>query len=421
MAEELAAALTLTGRSAAIACWSCARRLERLPQTTALLAAGVIDRSRAAVIADQLSLLDDAAAAAVEDRIARRAGAMTTGRLAAACQRAVLAHDPQAAARRKERAQREARVECWAEPSGTGAIAGRDLNLAGVIAADKHLDAAARWLQQHGASGHHRPATRRGVPGPPRRPAPRHPAPPARRPRRAQPAPDPAPGGPAGTNPGGPGGPDLGALASPGSWPGGLGDLTGTVNLTIPATTWLGLTDTPGGDRRARRDRRRHLPRPSRRARRPRRQPLVPDPDRPPRTRRRARLRPRRTRTTGRSAETGDPIAWLAGITITPIETGACAHRRETTGLPASRLPTPPDQDPQPPVRLPRLPPPRHPLRRRPHHPPPPGRQDVRVQSAPAVPTASPGQAGPRLAPQPARTRPPDLDHPQRPPLHHRP
>ena len=78
---------------------------------------------------------------------------MTTGRLAGACQRAVLAHDPQAAARRKERAEREARVECWAEPAGTGAIAGPDLNLAAVIAADKHLDAAARWLRRHGAPG----------------------------------------------------------------------------------------------------------------------------------------------------------------------------------------------------------------------------------------------------------------------------
>jgi hypothetical protein len=105
------------------------------------------------VIADQLSLLDDADAAAVENAIAPRAGGMTTGRLAAACQRAVLAYDPQAAARRKEKAEQDARVECWAEPSGTGAIAGRDLNLAGVITADKHLDAAARWLQQHGAPG----------------------------------------------------------------------------------------------------------------------------------------------------------------------------------------------------------------------------------------------------------------------------
>jgi hypothetical protein len=136
VAEELGAALTLTGRSAG-SLLELSRRLGRLPQTTALLAAGVIDRSRAAVIADQLSLLDDASAAVVENRVAPRAGGMTTGQLAAACQRAVLAYDPQAAARRKDKAEQQARVECWADPSGTGAIAGRDLNLAAVITADK--------------------------------------------------------------------------------------------------------------------------------------------------------------------------------------------------------------------------------------------------------------------------------------------
>ena len=129
VAEEVAAALTLTGRSAGTLL-ELSRRLERLPATRALLAAGVIDRARAGVIADQLAVLDDDAAAAVEDRVAPRAGAMTTGRLADACHRAVLACDPQAAARRKQQAERDARVECWAEPSGTGAIAGRDLNLA---------------------------------------------------------------------------------------------------------------------------------------------------------------------------------------------------------------------------------------------------------------------------------------------------
>src|SRR6516225_7600185 len=101
VAEEIAAALTLTGRSAGTLL-ELSHRLERLPQTQALLAAGVIDRARAGVIADQLSLLPDDDAAAVEDRIAARAGTMTTGQLAAACQRAVLAHDPQAAARRRE-------------------------------------------------------------------------------------------------------------------------------------------------------------------------------------------------------------------------------------------------------------------------------------------------------------------------------
>src|SRR5215469_9539698 len=80
VAEEVAAALTLTSRSAG-SLLELSRQLGRLPQTQVLLAAGIIDRSRAAVIADQLSLLSDADAAAVEERIAPRAGGMTTGQL----------------------------------------------------------------------------------------------------------------------------------------------------------------------------------------------------------------------------------------------------------------------------------------------------------------------------------------------------
>ena len=154
VAEELAAVLTLTGRSAGMLL-ELSRRLQRLPQTSALLASGVIDRSRAAVIADQLSPLGDADASAVEDRVAPRAGGLATGQLRAACQRAVLAHDPQAAIRRRQQAEKDARVECWAEAAGTSAIAGRDLAPASVIAADKNLDADARWLRQHRVPGRH--------------------------------------------------------------------------------------------------------------------------------------------------------------------------------------------------------------------------------------------------------------------------
>jgi hypothetical protein len=219
------------------------RRLDRLPQTTALLASGVIDRSRAAVIADQLSLLDDADAAAVEDRIAPRAGGLTTGQLRAACQRAVLAHDPQAAIRRRQQAEKDARVECWAEAAGTSAIAGRDLAPASVIAADRNLDADARWLRQRGVPGRHDELRAQALV--------------AR--LTGQPLdtllPQPAAG------PVGPGSPDPAAPGSPSHWPAGpagpgglsgLGSpagpagLTGTVNLVLPAATWLGLADTPG-------------------------------------------------------------------------------------------------------------------------------------------------------------------------------
>ncbi len=318
VAEELAAALTLTGRSAA-SLLELSRRLERLPQTQALLGAGIIDRSRAAVIADQLSLLDDADAAAVENTIAPRAGGMTTGRLAAACQRAVLAHDPQAAARRKDRAEQDARVECWAEAAGTGVIAGRDLNLAGVIAADKHLDAAARWLQQHGTPGTHDQLRARVLL--------------AR--LTGQPVesllPQPA-AGPVGRS-----GPDPAAPGSPSHWPAGPAGpgsvtapagLTGTVNLVMPASTWLGFADAPGeitGTGAAGAGTCRDLAA-ALAARGDSRWCLT--------------LTDRHGRAVAHGCAragpgppgTPDPAAWLRQISITPIETGTCAHRRESAG-----------------------------------------------------------------------------------------
>jgi len=224
----------------------------KLPATRALLAAGVIDRDRARVIADHLAPLSDADAAAVEDVIAPRAGQMTTGRLRDACQRGVLACDPQAAARRKAKAEQDARVECWAEPSGTGAIAGRDLNLAAVIAADKHLDAAARWLHQHGApatldqlraqaflarlAGRSlqsllpaNPGTTR--PGDPASGAPASPAPEGGPPGNGKPG--------SGLDPAATGSPGPGPDPGPGPWPAGPAwptGLGGTVNLVLPAT-----------------------------------------------------------------------------------------------------------------------------------------------------------------------------------------
>jgi hypothetical protein len=341
VAEELAAALTLTGRSAGTLL-ELSRRLGRLPQTAALLAAGVIDRSRAAVIAGHLSLLDDGAAAAVEERVARRAGGMTTGQLAAACQRAVLACDPQAAARRKDRAGKDARVECWAEPAGTGAIAGRDLNLAAVIAADKYLDAAARWLSRHGTPGTMdqlraqafvarltgqpldcllpRPA---GPSSTGTSPGPAAPGAPNLVPPASAGVPDPAAPGRPGRRPAGPGG--LTGLTGPG----GLGGLTGTVNLVLPAATWLGLDDTPGEiagtgaiDAATCRDLAAALA-----------------------TRNDSRWCLTLTDRHGRAvahgcarAGPGPPgpatgqLSWLAQITTAPIQTGTCAHRRETAG-----------------------------------------------------------------------------------------
>jgi hypothetical protein len=153
VAEEVAAALRLTPR-AAEGLLALAQGITRLAQVPAALAAGVIDLPRAAVFARELLVLEDELAVRAEALVMPRAPLLTTGKLAAALQRAVLAVDPGAAQRRKRQAEKDARVEAWAEPGrGTAALAGRDLPAAEVIGADKRITAAARWLKAHGAGG----------------------------------------------------------------------------------------------------------------------------------------------------------------------------------------------------------------------------------------------------------------------------
>jgi len=206
---EIAAALTLTGRAAG-RLLDQAMALARLPLTARALAAGAIDVPRAMVIADELSGLDDGHAAAVEQRLLTRAAGQTTSQLRAAARRAVLAADPAAARRRQEEAQRDARVERWAEHAGTAALAGRDLPPAGVLAADQHLCELARSLRDAGLAG-----TMDQL--------------------RAQVFLALLAGQP------------VTSLLPPAGEAGGPGPApSGTVNLTMPLDTWLGLSDSPG-------------------------------------------------------------------------------------------------------------------------------------------------------------------------------
>jgi hypothetical protein len=154
VSDEIAAAFTLTGR-AADDLLGLAAALARLPQATALLAAGVIDLRRAVVITRELACLDDVPATAVADQVLPRAGQLTTAQLTPALRRAILAVDPDAAISRRKKAEKDARVETWQETAGTGAIAGRDLPPAQAIAADKRIEALARWLAAGGAEGTH--------------------------------------------------------------------------------------------------------------------------------------------------------------------------------------------------------------------------------------------------------------------------
>jgi hypothetical protein len=385
VADEVGAALKLTPR-AADGFLALAAGVTRLSQVPAALAAGVIDMARAEVFVRELLPLDDELALRAEAIVMPRAPDLTTGQLAYALQQAVAAVDPAAAERRKKRAEQDARVEVWMEPGrGTAAVAGRDLPAAEVIAADKRLTAAARWLKARGADGnmdwlrsrayiafingyslddllagllaneaddHDQPVDNSddaassgcGTDTPSAGPsAANGPCASDTSSARGSSSAPGAPGAPTadgsavGATVGdgdaqGTGGPaddtQMPAdLASPADPP-GLAALAGTVNLTMPASAWLGVSDVPGEagglgalDAGTCRDLTTAL------AANPATRWCVTlvRPDGRPVAHGCARAGP------GPPGD-GDPAAWLATVKITPIEAGVCEHRRESAG-----------------------------------------------------------------------------------------
>jgi len=150
--DEIAAALTLTGR-AATRLLEVSGGLARLPRVLAAQHSGIIDSPRAAVFADELASLGDTDARQAAGLVLPRAGGLTTGQLRDALRKIVLSIDPEAVRRRRERARKDASVQLWEEPSGNTALAGRELPRASAIAAGATLTATARWLQARGAEG----------------------------------------------------------------------------------------------------------------------------------------------------------------------------------------------------------------------------------------------------------------------------
>jgi Domain of unknown function (DUF222) len=268
IAAEVAMALTLTGQAAG-AELDLALDLAARPATAAALEAGEIDLPRAKILTSLLGPLPAAHADAVEAQILPRATGMTTGQLRAALQRAVAAADPEAARRRREQAEREARVEHWAEPEGTASLAGRGLPPAAALTASSRLTQIATAWKKQGAqggmdllrahaylaqlNGHSVDAPPVGllppelVPGP-LSPGERHPAA-DRGGQYSVPAPGPGEG-PAGGGPAANAQPPAGEQHVPaglrGPGPGGPQSAAGLINLTVPLTTLLGLADTPG-------------------------------------------------------------------------------------------------------------------------------------------------------------------------------
>ena len=151
--EEVAAALTLTGRAAQDEVTLALDLAGPLTDTRSALAAGRIDLAKAKIIAAGVATLSAAHATAVQAMVLPDAPDLTTGQLRRVIARAVLAADPGAAARQREEDLQHARVDCWPDPAGTASLAGYYLPAAAVLAADARLTRIARQWQNQGAGG----------------------------------------------------------------------------------------------------------------------------------------------------------------------------------------------------------------------------------------------------------------------------
>jgi Domain of unknown function (DUF222) len=152
-AAEVSLALTMSQPTAADWTGLAIRLRWQLPATAAALGAGVIDLPRARLIAEATAALPDETARTVEDRVLPAAGLQTTGQLRAALRRAVIAADPDGADRRREHAERQAKVTLYPDAEGTATLAGSALPAVRAAAAMARITALARAMKAAGSPG----------------------------------------------------------------------------------------------------------------------------------------------------------------------------------------------------------------------------------------------------------------------------
>jgi len=152
-ADEIAHALAESRRKAGDLMGVADSLDGKLPGTKAALRDGVITLVKAQIISRAVAVLTAREARAAEKLVLGRAGRLTPGGLAAAIRQAVMEVAPKKAKDHREHAARQARVERWGEDSGNGALAGRELPPAGVLAADQRITWWARQLKAAGLEG----------------------------------------------------------------------------------------------------------------------------------------------------------------------------------------------------------------------------------------------------------------------------
>jgi hypothetical protein len=122
--HEVSAALGLSVRGAdTLTCFAWDLQA-RLPGVGAALAAGTISEWKAKLISDELAVLDDERAAEAEKLILDQIAGQPPGMIGRLAAQAACTVDPDGAAKRRERAEREeARVRFWRDNGGACALA----------------------------------------------------------------------------------------------------------------------------------------------------------------------------------------------------------------------------------------------------------------------------------------------------------
>lgn len=149
-AVEIAAALSLTRRSAERQLSLAVSLHGSLQSVMAKFTAGEIDYVKAREFADQLGHLDDTVVTAVLDRVLDDAARLTTGQLRARLARCVMEADPDGSASSFEAGLEDRKVTIRANPDFTANLTLGSVDPIGAATAMTHIDGLARALKVDG-------------------------------------------------------------------------------------------------------------------------------------------------------------------------------------------------------------------------------------------------------------------------------
>lgn len=148
--DEIRAALCWTRRAAGEQLTLALDVVERLPGVYAAVRAGHIDIPRARVFCDVLSVLPDEVARDAAARVLPVADGLTTGQLRIRLQRLVITIDPDAARQRRDKSVTDRRLDQGLLPEGTAYLGGTNLPAERAASASARIDAIARAARRGG-------------------------------------------------------------------------------------------------------------------------------------------------------------------------------------------------------------------------------------------------------------------------------